>query len=270
MSETRQPGRAQAGYRRGMAEAYPSSRPEPPALRPESRSALHTGRPDDLAPSHADRRDKGRIAELEAEVRALREEAARLRRLGASATDHAIITSNRDGHITSWNLGAERILGYTEAEVLGCSGNIFLTYPDRAAGLFRAGLHQARKTGSASHERWYVRRDGNHFWASGTTVLLLDDAGQAQGFLTILRDRTDARAEVERCELLLAEMNNRIKNTFALVQAVAAQAGRHATAPADFLAAFGARLLALSRSHDTLIRAGRDAAPLRGVHAGWV
>lgn len=83
-----------------------------------------------------------------------------------------------------------------------------------------------------------------------------------------MRDRTEARAEVERRELLMAEMGHRIKNTFSTVQAVAVQTGRRAPTAADFLATFGARLAALARSHDVLIRGGWESAPLRDVVEG--
>ena len=66
----------------------------------------------------------------------------------------------------------------------------------------------------------------------------------------------------------MAEMNHRVKNTFAMVQAVAAQTSRHARDMAEFQAAFPSRLQALARSHDLLISGGWDDAPLRGVIEG--
>lgn len=147
-------------------------------------------------------------------------------------------------------------MGYAETEILGRSGEIVFISEDRAEGRFTTELCRAIEHGSAANERWHLRRDGSRFWASGMMMQLLDGKGRPQGFLNILRDRTEARAEMERRELLVAEMNHRIKNTFATVQAVAAQTGRYAPAPSDFLAAFGARLMALARSHDVLIRAG--------------
>lgn len=209
-----------------------------------------------------------RIAELEEEVRTLREENARARLVLDSATDYAIITLDTEGCVTGWNTGAQRIMGYAEAEILGRSGEIVFTSEDRTEGRFTVELCLVLEHGHAANERWHLRRDGSRFWASGMMMPLLDSEGRSQGFLNIMRDRTEAQAEVERRELLVAEMNHRIKNTFATVQAVAAQTGRYAPAPADFLAAFGARLMALARSHDVLIGAGWDDAPLRGVLEG--
>ena len=208
------------------------------------------------------------VAVFAAENAALRAQVRWARLLLDSATDHAIITMDIGGFIKSWNTGAQRILGYSEAEILGRSGEIVFTSEDRRDGRFTTELCRAIEAGHANNERWHVRRDGTRFWASGTMLPLLDEKGRADGFLNILRDRTDARAEVERRELLMVEMNHRVRNTFATVQAVAAQTRRHSPDGADFQAAFDARLQALSRSHDVLIRAEWDAAPLRELVEG--
>jgi len=124
------------------------------------------------------------------------------------------------------------------------------------------------EAGTAVNERWHVRRDGTRFWASGTMMPMLGSEGQPEGYLNILRDRTEARAEADRRELLAAEMSHRVKNAFALVQAVAAQSARHVASAAEFQTAFDARLAALARSHDVLIRGGWQHASLPDVIEG--
>ena len=220
------------------------------------------------ANGHDGRDGAARIVELEEEIRILRDEAARSRLILGSAIDYAIITMDIDGCITSWSPGAQQLLGYAEAEVLGRSGEIVFTSDDRADGRFTLELCRAVEHGRAVNERWHLRRDGTRFWASGMMMTLLDSKGNTEGFLNILRDRTEARAEVERRELLMAELNHRIKNTFSTVQAVASQTGRHAATVSDFLATFGARLMALARSHETLIRGGWEDASLRELVEG--
>ncbi len=191
---------------------------------------------------------------------------ARLSRLVLdNALDYAITTMDADGQFTGWNAGAQRIMGYSEAEVIGRTGDIMFTAEDRAIGRFETELRRAAETGSAVNERWHLRRDGTRFRASGTMMPLRGPDGQLEGFLNILRDRTEAQAEMERRELLLAEMGHRVKNTFAAVQAIAGQTGRHAPSFADFREAFGARLRVLARSHDMLIRGHWEDAPLRQV-----
>jgi two-component sensor histidine kinase len=99
---------------------------------------------------------------------------------------------------------------------------------------------------------------------------LLDADDQPNGFLNILRDRSEIQAQAERRELLMAEMNHRVKNTFAMVQAVAAKSSRHASTMSDFQSAFSSRLQALAQSHDMLIKGGWEDAPLRDLIEGAV
>ena len=224
-------------------------------------------RPTPLA-DEAGRATDAPLAADEAEVAALKDEVRQLRLMFDSATDYAVITLDLAGGITRWNAGASRITGYIAAEVLGRSGDLVFTSEDRADGRFGIELCRAIEEGRANNERWHLRRDGSRFWASGLMMPLLDEDGRPEGFLNILRDRTEARAETERRELLMAEMSHRIKNIIATVQAVAGQTARHAATIDGFQAAFAARLRVLSRSHDVLIRGDWVDAPLRTVVEG--
>ncbi len=119
-----------------------------------------------------------------------------------SAVDYAIISTDLDGLVTSWNAGAERVLGWTEAEICGQPASVFFTIEDRRAGVPQAEMQRALQTGHGSDERWHVRRDGTQFWASGEMLPLKDAQGAVQGFLKILRDRTKERlaAEAQRAD----------------------------------------------------------------------
>jgi PAS domain S-box-containing protein len=111
-----------------------------------------------------------------------------------STVDFAVIATDPTGRITAWNPGAERILGWPAEEVLGQPSAIFFTPEDRAAGQPAAEMRHTIETGRAADERWYLRRDGSRFWASGELMLLRGRDGANLGFLKILRDRTEARA----------------------------------------------------------------------------
>jgi PAS domain S-box-containing protein len=137
-------------------------------------------------------------------LRALEEENARLRRerdaaragaalaqaVLASATDDAIVTTDRAGRVTSWNVGARVLLGWGEDEAVGMDSRLTFTPEDRAAGAPEAEREKAAREGRAAGERWRVRKDGSRFWGSGVTVPLRGDRG---GFLQTLRDRTEER-----------------------------------------------------------------------------
>ncbi|CAO4136392.1 PAS domain S-box protein [Methylorubrum extorquens] len=116
----------------------------------------------------------------------------------ASATDYAIIALDRGGHVTSWNEGARRTLGWSEGEVLGKSAEVFFTEQDVRDGIPEAEMHSARTEGVGTDERWHLRKDGEHFWASGEMLPLKSETGEHTGYLKILRDRTEQRLQGER------------------------------------------------------------------------
>ncbi len=218
----------------------------------------------DDEPYHRRPEDERLIAELQAENQGLRAENDQAKRLLEAATDHALITMNLGGRITGWNAGARAILGYTESEVLGRSGELIFPHEDRAEGAFVTELCRAMEEGRALNERWHLRRDGSHFWASGSMTPLLDGDGQMVGFLNVFRDNSAGRTAEERRALLLDEMGHRVKNILATVQAIAAQTLRRGV-PDGVRETFTDRLLALARSHDLLIHHAWDGALLAEV-----
>ena len=80
-----------------------------------------------------------------------------------SSTDVAIFGMDPDGAVTSWNIGAARLFGYSEDEVLGQSDEMFFTIEDRAARLPAEEKRQALSQGRALDERWHLRKDGSLF-----------------------------------------------------------------------------------------------------------
>ncbi|MGW5959465.1 PAS domain S-box protein [Methylorubrum thiocyanatum] len=140
-----------------------------------------------------------RERELEAEVALLRgsETSSMARHYEAifrSAVEFAIVTTDREGRITAWNPGAERILGWSAGEMLGRAAATFFTPEDVAADCPAAEMRCAAETGRSADERWHLRKDGSRFWASGEMMPLRASDGAGIGFLKILRDRTEATA----------------------------------------------------------------------------
>jgi|GEM_PF-2173284 len=116
-----------------------------------------------------------------------------------SATDYAIISLDALGRITGWNSGAERILGWSEAEALGQDTGLFFTSEDRAAGVPEREMAVARTARQGVDERWHLRKDGSLFWGTGSLMPLVDDeTGLFEGYLKILRDRTAQRQAEEQ------------------------------------------------------------------------
>ena len=122
--------------------------------------------------------------------------------------DYAIFMTDQDGRVISWNLGAERILGYGEAEVLGQTSSRFFTPEDREKGEDQKELATAAEEGRAEDERWHLRRDGTRFWANGVVTPVRDDAGVLLGFTKVMRDMTERkRLEEERDRFFTLSMD---------------------------------------------------------------
>jgi PAS domain S-box-containing protein len=81
-----------------------------------------------------------------------------LRLLIESATDFAIFSTDAAGLVTTWNSGAERVLGYAEAEILGRTADCIFVPEDRRAGAAEEERRQASAYGKAEDERWSMRK----------------------------------------------------------------------------------------------------------------
>ena len=124
---------------------------------------------------------------------ALRDREENFRMIVASAVDFAIFTLDGDGRIQSWNSGAERILGYSEDEILGQHVGVIFTPEDNAAGRIEFEMQGAAYWGHENDDRWHVKKGGVRFWANGRMMPLKDEAGELKGYLKILRDRTEQK-----------------------------------------------------------------------------
>jgi two-component system, chemotaxis family, CheB/CheR fusion protein len=133
------------------------------------------------------------ITERKKAEEALREAETRMRLIVESARDYAIFTTDLQRRVSSWNVGAQALFGYGEAEILGRPGDILFTPEDRAAGVPQREVETAQVTGRAENERWHSRKDGSHFYGSGMVTPLRDDAGNHIGFVKVMRDLTEQK-----------------------------------------------------------------------------
>ncbi|KOX59201.1 histidine kinase [Streptomyces purpurogeneiscleroticus] len=217
---------------------------------------------------------QARIAELEqanAELAAshavLAASEARYRLAVESASDYAIFTTDLTGRITAWNTGAQNLMGWTEEEAVGAPANLIFTPEDDREATAETEMRLSVTEGRGEDDRWHLRKDGTRFWANGLMMPLRDDAGGLAGFLKILRDRTEQKRAGERQAMLLNELNHRVKNTLATVQAFTTQSLRTASSLSEARESIMARLIALAQAHDVLTAEDWEGADIAKIVA---
>ena len=131
-----------------------------------------------------------------------RREAAHHRQIIDSTTDHAIIALDVHGLVTCFNAGAQRMTGWSEAEMLGGSIARIFTPEDVADGRVEYEIRRAIEDGRSPDRRFHLRRSGERFWADGEMRPLLDEAGRLTGLVKVFSDRTVEREAEQRVRLL--------------------------------------------------------------------
>jgi PAS domain S-box-containing protein len=153
--------------------------------------------------------------------------------------DYAIFMLDPEGRVTSWNTGAQRITGYTAAEIVGLSFERFFLPADVAAGRPAEELRQAALSRRSEDRGWRLRKDGSRFWAEAVVTSLRDSTGRLRGFAKVVRDLSD-RKRLESLEeqgrhlteflaMLAHELRNPlapIRNALAIIAAAGADPAR--------------------------------------------
>ncbi len=147
-------------------------------------------------------------------------EAARLHQILDAAVEHAIIEINLDRTVRGWNVGAERLFGWSAQEVLGQAADLIFTSEDREADVPAREAAQALSQGRAEDTRYHLRRDGSRFWASGVMTPLTSPGGEPDGLLKIVRDQTGTRV-AEEALLRALEVAHKATEARARLMAVA-------------------------------------------------
>jgi PAS domain S-box-containing protein len=117
-------------------------------------------------------------------------------RLAEGAMGYALFLLDPGGRVVSWTVGARRLAGYREDDILGEPySRLFFRSEEVERGEAEQDLERARKEGVAVVARWYARQDASVFWGAGGLIPVRDAGGVVFGFANLIRDRTSQKME---------------------------------------------------------------------------
>jgi PAS domain S-box-containing protein len=133
--------------------------------------------------------------------------------------DYAIFVLDPTGHVATWNIGAERLKGYSPSEIIGSHFSRFYTEEDLKSNKPARELEIAKREGRVEDEGWRLKKDGTRFWANVVITALRDESGQLVGFAKVTRDLTERRrSELKAIEdarqLAESQASNKAKSEF--------------------------------------------------------
>lgn len=164
------------------------------------------------------------------------------------SSDDAILSKDLNGVITTWNAGAQRLFGYTAEEAIGRPITILI--PDDRLQEEPGILARIRRGERIDHfETVRLRKDRTFVDISITVSPIRNANGDIVGASKIARDISDRRRSEERQNMLLREMNHRVKNLFTLAGSLVTLSAQSANSAEDLARDVGSRLAALARAH---------------------
>ena len=136
---------------------------------------------------------------------AVRRKDIQIRSLLEGVRDYAIYLIDKEGHITTWNPGAQRMKQYAPDEIIGKHFSRFFTQEDVDRGRPAELMRVATERGRVEDEGWRVRKDGTRFWANVVLTAIRDTTGELTGFAKVTRDFTDRKRAEEAVMLQLSQ-----------------------------------------------------------------
>ena len=183
------------------------------------------------------------------------------------STQDAVIGHSFDGLITSWNSGAEKIFGFTADEAIGKPLSILL--PQDQADEMPQVLKTLQRGERIEHfEINRMRKDGKQIDVSLTISPIRAGSGRMTAASTIAREFTERKLAEDHKNLLIAELDHRVKNTLMIIASLIAQTVKSTDFPEAFAEVIEDRIQALTRVHELLTQDNWDRAELRDVVMG--
>ncbi|TCH97269.1 PAS domain S-box protein [Roseococcus sp. SYP-B2431] len=182
-----------------------------------------------------------------------------------AGSDDAILSKSLEGIISSWNASATRLFGFTAAEAIG--RHITILIPDDRLHEEEEIIGRIRRGERVDHfETVRRRKDGSLLDISLTVSPVRNTRGVIIGASKIARDISDRKRAQQQQDLLLREVNHRVKNLFSVTTGLISISATSANSAEELAVSLRERVLALSRAHDlTLPELGGEQTGERGT-----
>lgn len=145
----------------------------------------------------------------------------RFRLLVESVRDYAIFMLDATGCVVSWNLGAQKIKGYAESEILGKHFSVFYPETQTRSGKCEYVLEEAARTGRFEEEGWRLRKDGSMLWASVVITAVRDKKKRLIGYSKVTRDLTERKRAEDKLQRAYLDLERKVEDrTAALEEAI--------------------------------------------------
>ena len=201
---------------------------------------------------------------------------------GAKLAEQAIRDSEAASHLAlragsmsfwRWDLKADSMTAVGHSEMFGFEPGAVLPaaevtlriHPDdraKAEAATRKAI-EARETYSLEYR--FVRPNGDMDWLATHAQPIFDDSGRPTHLIGVSQVVTEQKQAETHRQLLVNELNHRVKNTLAVVQGIAQQSFKDERVPSELRSAFEGRLTALAAAHNVLTRGNWESAPLRKI-----
>lgn len=138
--------------------------------------------------------------------------------LVSQIAEYAIVRLDVDGMVASWNVGAERVEGYSAEDAVGRHFSLFYSEEDVQDGVPQRLLDEAGSAGPAQHRGWGVRQDGTRFWGESSITALRDDHGVLIGYAMLTRDMSESRSIELARESFFASLSHDLRTPLNSIQ----------------------------------------------------
>ena len=164
--------------------------------------------------------------------------------------------------IENWNPGAQSLYGYTPDEIVGQPVHVLCSGDDECKAFEAFAKEVALRGQALSRDARRLRKDGSMVEVVICLAPLRTRDGNIAAYAAITHDITERKAQEKTRQLLLDELNHRVKNTLAMVQSIARLTLRQTKSPEDFAESFTGRIQALAGAHDVLTASSWHGADL--------